>query len=597
MFKSTFLRRMLLVILATLMLSAALIALVFTVGAQTIFAQRSVADLEPKAEYLSSIFQDYLYGWLPPMVFAQLIDATRQWGASILCLRMEGNGYAVEAETQFDSPSGINITSLGSLDAQIEKVMSGERVAFAGVLPDSSVNLLMVGRPVYEGETQIGAVFLFRPMLEVNAALQSLNAALFFSMFAVLCLMIPVACVASMRLIRPLKNMRDVALTMASGDFTIQANEYLNGEVGELAHSLNYLAFELSRTISELVLERNRLMRLVDGLSEGMAAVDSEGFLTHANPALMRFFSLPEDAPLDELLIINSDFAPVMEGFRQALSAQIPYHAFNIALGSRIFLVSISTLETEGRVEGAVALLRDITESERLEQTRRDYVANVSHELRTPLTALRGLIEPLNDGLVKTEQDRSHYYQIIYRETLRLSRLIDDLLELSRLQSGGVLVERKKFDIVDLIQSFIFTYSNRAEQLGIEFTAELPDAPLYADSNADRVEQVLVILFDNALKFTPEGGKIELCVRDLGGDIELMVKDSGVGISKEDLPSVFDRFYKADKAHGEPGTGLGLSIAKEIIRLMGGRISVESEEGKGAAFKFTIAKKENSYTK
>ncbi len=319
--------------LATLMLSAALTALVFTVGAQSIFAQRSVADLEPKAEYLSSIFKDYLYGWLPPMVFAQLIDATRQWGASILCLRIEGSGYAVEAETQFDTSSGINITSQASLDAQIERVMSGERVAFAGVLPDSSVNLLMVGHPVYEGSVQIGAVFLFRPMLEVNAALQSLNAALFFSMFAVLCLMIPVASVASMRLIRPLRSMRDVALTMASGDFTIQANEFLKGEVGELAHSLNYLAFELSRTISELVLERNRLMRLVDGLSEGMAAVDSEGALTHANPALMRFFDLPEDALSDEL-IGKSEFAPVMQGFRQAVAAQVPHHAFNIVLGA-----------------------------------------------------------------------------------------------------------------------------------------------------------------------------------------------------------------------------------------------------------------------
>ncbi len=587
MFKSAFLRRMLLVILATLMLSAALIALVFTVGAQTIFAQRSVADLEPKAEYLSSIFENYLNGWLPPMVFAQLIDATRQWGASILCLRIEGSGYAVEAETQFDTPSGINITSLASLDAQIERVMSGERVAFAGVLPDSSVNLLMVGQPVYMDSVQIGAVFLFRPMLEVNAALQSLNAALFFSIFAVLCLMIPVACVASMRLIRPLKNMRDVALTMASGDFSIQANEFLKGEVGELAHSLNYLAFELSRTISELVMERNRLMQLLDGLSEGMAAVDSEGVITHANPALMRFFGLPEDAPPD-VLIQRSEFAPVMEGFRRALSERVPHHAFNIALGTRIFLVSTSTLINDERVEGAVALLRDITESERLEQTRRDYVANVSHELRTPLTALRGLIEPLNDGLVKTEQDRSHYYQIIYKETLRLSRLIDDLLELSRLQSGGVLVERKKFDVVDLIQSFIFTYSNRAEQLGIELIAEMPSEPLYADSNADRVEQVLVILFDNALKFTPEGGVITLEINDLGDEIELMVKDSGFGIAKEDLPNVFDRFYKADKAHGEPGTGLGLSIAKEIIRLMGGRISVESEPGEGAVFKFTI---------
>ncbi len=574
------------------MLSAALTALVFTVGAQTIFAQRSVADLEPKAEYLSSIFQNYLSGWLPPMVFAQLIDATRQWGASILCLRIEGNGYAVEAETQFDIPSGINITSLASLDAQIDRVMSGDRVAFAGVLPDSSVNLLMVGQPVYEGEVQIGAVFLFRPMLEVNAALQSLNAALFFSLFAVLCLMIPVVCVASMRLIRPLKNMRDVALTMASGDFTIQANEFLRGEVGELAHSLNYLAFELSRTISELVLERNRLMQLLDGLSEGMAAVDSESQITHANPALMRFFGLREEANPDELLK-KSEFAPVVEGFGYAIASHIPHHAFNIALGSRIFLVSISTLLNEDRVEGAVALMRDITESERLEQTRRDYVANVSHELRTPLTALRGLIEPLNDGLVKTEQDRSHYYQIIYKETLRLSRLIDDLLELSRLQSGGVLVERKKFDVIDLIQSFIFTYSNRAEQLGIDLVAEMPKEPLFADSNADRVEQVLVILFDNALKFTPEGGKIMLQVRDLGEEIELTVKDSGVGIAKEDLPNVFDRFYKADKAHGEPGTGLGLSIAKEIIRLMNGRISVESEPNEGAAFRFTIAKKES----
>jgi signal transduction histidine kinase len=250
-----------------------------------------------------------------------------------------------------------------------------------------------------------------------------------------------------------------------------------------------------------------------------------------------------------------------------------------------------------GRTTGAVALLQDITEAELLEQTRKDYVANISHELRTPLTAMRGLIEPLADGLVHTEEERNRYYGIILRETMRLSRLIEDMMELSRLQSGKITIDTKIFSLNDVINDLRYKYVQVASDKSIilEFSDTFNKIPQVI-GNPDRIEQVLIILIDNALKFTPAGGKILIDAKpnkkSKPDKIIISVRDTGVGIDPENINNVFDRFFKADKArYGTVGTGLGLSIAREILTAMGETITVSSTLGKGSVFTFTLSLK------
>ena len=243
-----------------------------------------------------------------------------------------------------------------------------------------------------------------------------------------------------------------------------------------------------------------------------------------------------------------------------------------------------------GSIAGAVGLFSDITQSERLERTRRDYVANVSHEMRTPLTAMRALIEPLKEGMVKDEEARMRYYDIILREVMRLTRLISDLMELSRLQSGALAIEKQVMPIDDLLADVCERYASMAAEHGLSFDVKGDFAALpEVYTNPDRVEQLMVILLDNAIKYTEKGG-LTVSFQSDEKKVTVSVADTGIGIAPEDLPYVFDRFYKVDKAHSGKGSGLGLSIAKELWKWMGEELTVESTKGKGTCFRFTISR-------
>jgi len=373
-----------------------------------------------------------------------------------------------------------------------------------------------------------------------------------------------------------MKQMRDVALSMAGGDFTVRANTDIRGEIGELGGALNYLSGALGRTVAELMVERTRLRRILNGLSEGILAVDAQGKTTHVNPVMRTLF--PHEPPEE----VWAAYGAVLSGKGAATLV--------VRGGGAAVQASLLALEDEeGRVAGAVGVFRDVTREERLEQTRRDYVANVSHELRTPLTALRALIEPLRDGLVTDEAARDRLYGVMLRETLRLSRLVDDMLELSRLQSGVLSLEKRPFDPLHMLRDVYQKYQAHAEDHGQPLTLCLPEEPApQVFGNPDRIEQVLVSLLDNAIKYTPERGNIRICAQPRPDALYISVQDSGVGIAEDDLPHVFDRFYKADKAHQGNGTGLGLAIAREILGLLGEKITVSSKPGEGSCFTFTL---------
>ena len=233
-----------------------------------------------------------------------------------------------------------------------------------------------------------------------------------------------------------------------------------------------------------------------------------------------------------------------------------------------------------------VVLLRDVTAAERLEQTRRDYVANVSHELRTPIASIRSLAEALDDGLVRTDEDRARYYGYILRESLRLSRLIDDLLELSRLQSGTVALERSAFDLNELAAQVAERMRVTASYSGIDLRYSPAAALPPCLSNRDRIEQVLVALLDNAIKYASDDGVVEVCCRSEGERLRVEVSNSG-HIDEADLPHLFERFYKADRAHAGQGTGLGLAIAREVLERLDGSIEAFNRDG-FAVFSFTV---------
>jgi len=235
--------------------------------------------------------------------------------------------------------------------------------------------------------------------------------------------------------------------------------------------------------------------------------------------------------------------------------------------------------------------MRDISEAQRVEQLRRDYVANVSHELRTPLTGIRGMVEPLIDGCYDTEEERLECYRILWKETIRLEKLVGEMLDMSRLQDGRVKVELEPLELPGILEAAVRGMKPIADEAGVTLAVETDGTRLACMGNEDRITQVLVILIDNALSFTPRGGRVTVFGRDDGERVAVGVRDTGCGIEPKDLPLIFERFYKVDKSRmGTVGTGLGLSIAKLLTRLMGGDITVKSEVGVGSEFTFTLKK-------
>lgn len=471
-----------------------------------------------------------------------------------------------------------------------------------------------------------GAVYLVKSKKLLRSNEVVLNLFLLIAVSLTLLIMIvPVVLIVS-RLIKPLMKTRDVALALGNGDFSQRADENAPAEIGDLARSMNQLASNLDMTLSSLRFEKNRLQQVLNNLAEGVLAYDLSGHITHQNPAMQDMFRAylvendlwPEDGNAvawpQALGLVNEFQQITLRGGSLTLKRQY---------GKMVVEIALDALNNElGNIVGSLASFRDITEQEEREQTQKDYVANVSHELRTPLTAIRGLIEPLSDGLVEEETERHRYYKIILDETLRLSRLINEILKLSRMQANRETIELDYFQISDLFLSLKNKFSILATEKNITFNvpdfskpymfqeqeirrfrrfnlSDFIEEDLLICSSFDYLEQLLVILIDNAFKHTQSGGTVQLILsRNIHKHLVISVLDNGEGIAADQQKHVFERFYKIDSSREQTkGNGLGLSIAKQIVESLGGHIYLVSQLHAGSCFSFTVREREESAKK
>lgn len=627
----TFMGRVLGLLAVALALYALFTTMMYGILSRSAFATIKANELTPKLEKITEMIERGLPEDISTndngLVTSDIgsMEFIRQLDPELLdayVLIVNSNG-----DSLYNNVMPDDVTPGMTLGTNLEKVISGEDVVFSLSMPAWRIDVLAVGTPIKQGDTVVGGVFLFNPQVDIYASQYSVFVALIFSMGIVLLVALPLAYLVAQRISRPVRQMRDVALRMAHGNFAARADVSQRDEFSQLGRSLNKLAQELNHTISALTVERNRVLQILNGIGEGIIAVDTQGVITHSNPAVRRLFGVEtasgqgayeedenvhksrhiytlRDALPDAIL---DDFQSVMSN-KMTLTREIAMTDDGIVMlesGQNAVLNNSPTIlrltiapidDGSNHTVGAVALFRDITQSERLEQTRREYVANVSHEMRTPLTALRGLIEPLRDGMVRDEDARMRYYNIMMRETMRLSRLINDLMELSRLQSGQLSLKLERVNLESLLDDLAEKYRSKAEDSELQFSFDVPEHLPAVLGNDDRIEQVLVILLDNAMKYTPsqnpEGqpGWVRLEVQETANYVRLRVCDNGLGISESDLPHIFERFYKVDKAHSGMGSGLGLSIAREIVQRMGQSLTVDSELGKGSVFTLTVQK-------
>ena len=581
--RSVFYWRILIVSIIALLLANVILLAAYTYVGKNTYISIEMANLEPEAEVTRQIYEEYKNGNMEEAAFQRLIEKQTLASESAIMIADElGKPLIVR-----NIGSTVDMQDFGEYyRAEIQNILRGQTVENNDLKLLNGETAVSVGIPVRDADGNVsGGILVIKQIQRIQSAFNQLNNVLTGTIFAIMPVVMLLVAISTSRLSKPLHEMSNAAIEMSKGHFDVRANERASGEIGILARALNTLCDNLAQTIYQLQSEKRQLNQLLSSFTDGVAAIDNIGCLTHYNPALMKMFGAVEvKVPMD--LVPDES---IWELFRTVYDSREPASMHYTLPNERALWITIVPVTDEaGECTGVVGLFKDVTDLERLEKTRRDYVANVSHELRTPLTAVRGLLEPLSDGMITDEETRQRYYRIMLREVIRLSRLITDMLELSRLQSGTEHMELHAVNLTELLQDTRQNYLNEAAQRGINLKLELEEIP-FAMTDEDRVEQLLVILIDNAMHYTPEGGSITIRAAETAGErILVTVADTGCGIDPNDLPHVFERFFKTDRSRKEGGTGLGLSIAKQIIDKLGENIYVESRPGEGTSFHFTL---------
>ena len=493
------------------------------------------------------------------------------------------NYYILDGQGRFLDGSNPNITLTRT--SNIISAMAGE----AGMRSSVSDSMMDVAVPVdMDGNDVVDyIVYIADDKQEISDLswrfFQIVMQAMMFGLLAAILL----SFLLSKTITTPIERITEGAKSIAEGNFDQDLGVQSSDEIGELTRSFNYMARRLKSTVGEVQGERDKLNTLFLHMTDGVAAFTTEGKLIHMNPATENLLGvrmedgLSCDEMFADLDMPNSDETAM----RTFLTSEIT--RFGRVLS--VTLAPYGALDGEG---GVIAVIHDITEQRRLDDARREFVANVSHELRTPLTNIRSYTETLLDAAGDIPLDtEKQFLGVISSESERMARIVTDLLTLSKLDYGRMELRMTRFSLADMLRNVANAMKLTAQDSGHELQVDTPDDLPAIVGDRERIEQVVVNILSNAVKYTPAGGHIRLAACTVPNNrVRITVEDDGVGIPASDVPRLFERFYRVDKARSRAagGTGLGLAIAKEIVEQHEGKIALASEYGKGTTVTITL---------
>lgn len=395
---------------------------------------------------------------------------------------------------------------------------------------------------------------------------------------------------------KPIEAATNTAIELAKGNYRARAFEKPTDETMPLSTSINILARNLQEMENSREMQQDRLSTLIENIGSGVLLIDSKGYVTLMNKAYKHLFNVSsadmlyrlyyEVIPYKEVISIIEEIFITESSLKKqiVLSLQIERKYFE-AYGAPI-------IGNHDEWKGIVLVFHEITELKHLEQMRQDFVANVSHELRTPITSIKGFSETLLDGNLKDEKILRDFLTIILNESDRLQALIQELLELSKIENQEFSLTLTKLDIHSLLDDIVTMFARKAEEKGVHLQLEDTKESTFIDGDLHRLKQVFINLIINAINYTPTSGSVTVSIREDANNVYVKVKDTGIGIESEEIPRIFERFYRVDRARSRNsgGTGLGLAIVKHLVEAHKGHISVKSKIGKGTSFTVQLKK-------
>lgn len=418
----------------------------------------------------------------------------------------------------------------------------------------------------------------------MQASLAQTTRTIIVAVFLALVLAILMAYIFSKTITEPIRQLTAKAKLFASGDLKQTVEVLSEDEIGQLSESFNYMASELNKTIGETFREKNKLEAILHNMTDGVISFDKNGEISHANTVAAEMLEVDKlDFTLDTFTRkYDLELDEPSDNDEDGRAVQLQY---TFPVGEKYINAGFSPYFNESEeIEGIVVVLQDITKQKKLDDMRKEFVANVSHEMRTPLTTIKSYTETLMYGAIDEKDIAMDFLSIINTEADRMSFLVRDLLQLSRFDNKQVKFKFTKVYINELISENVRQNKIHAENKHQNLILELyPDDDAYVVADRDRVNQVINNITTNAIKYSPENATVKIYVTEDKNYYKINVSDTGMGISKEDLPRIFERFYRVDKARSRAmgGTGLGLAIAKEIMEGHDGKLTAESEVGKG----------------
>ena len=518
----------------------------------------------------------------------EIKDNVDAWSKTI-----QGEFFVVDEGLEIIASNSAVLKSANAVDALDSSIIytalfnNKDAVSYSMVQNDAvNIPVMNVAMPIGHDKKVIGAVYIRQDLSLTEATIDKSKQIFLRAMLISLAITVLLGMLVASSITVPINELTETAQKMADGDFSTKLDVRSNDEIGRLAEMLNLLSTKLKATLLEMGNEKRKLETIIQNMADGLIAINLEGKIIHANQAACRLLRVPT------VDLAGESYDAVIESFGQELALENLLTkcrdgevSEKFEKDSVIYSISYEKFKDENANDiGIIVLLKDITQRQKLENMQMDFVANVSHELKTPLTTIKGYTETLMEGYVDDEEMRKEFLGIIDSEADRMSRLVKDLLQLSRLDNDQEILNKREINLTDLVtmsaRNALFMASEKGQQLNCLF--EQGDK-IFVFADKDRIEQVISNVISNACKYTNEGGRIDVDVFKKESEAVITVKDNGIGIPKANQQRVFERFFRVDKARSRAmgSTGLGLAISKQIIEGHSGTIELESEENRG----------------
>jgi two-component system phosphate regulon sensor histidine kinase PhoR len=446
--------------------------------------------------------------------------------------------------------------------------------------------MMYVAVPVSHKGEVLGTARVSLPLTAVESSVHQVTISIIIAMSVVTLLVILAAWIIARITTRPIRKLTVASEGIASGELGQKITIETKDEVGELAQAFNEMSLKLKEKVETISGERARLATILDNMADGVITTDSEGNVLLANNAAENLFNIKNaiDKPLIEVVRDHEVDEALKLCLKTAETQSVQYESGT----SKRYLRAIAIPIAHGELSGVLLLFQDLTELRNLQTTRRELIGNISHEFRTPLAGIKAMVETLRDVAVDDKEAARDFLARIDDEIERLTQIVAELTELSRIEAGKAELMLEPVNLNLLVEEVITQLSPQVERQQLTVDKKLAIRLPSVKADKARIRQTIVNLVHNAIKFTGPGGRITVATMVRGGSVTVDISDTGIGIAKSDLPHVFERFYKGDRARSGGGTGMGLAIAKHVVEAHGGNIRVQSEEGKGSTFSFSL---------